>query len=206
VILFYRMNELFAPPLQRAPTQAAEGLPRWRWTVAELERMTAAGFFTEYDQFELLGGEIVPMMSSAGRRHETIRLELARQMYQLAPATVMVASEPQFNLAPDTFLKPDILIHPHAIKTYDLKGTDAWLVVEVAETSLSYDLKSKLPIYASHGVREYWVISAATLMTTVHRQPSGSTYGLVEEISPDGRLVPLLAPELAVSLNELDLD
>jgi hypothetical protein len=30
----------------------------------------------------------------------------------------------------------DILVHPRAIKTYDLRGPDALLVVEVAETSL----------------------------------------------------------------------
>jgi hypothetical protein len=41
------MNEIFSPPQQRPTTQAADGLPRWRWTVAEVERMTAAGYFHE---------------------------------------------------------------------------------------------------------------------------------------------------------------
>jgi Uma2 family endonuclease len=200
------MNELFAPPPQRPTTQAADGLPRWCWTVAEIERMAAAGFFNEYDQFELLGGEIVPMMSPAGRRHETIRLKLARRMNQLARKDVMIASEPQFNLSLDTYVKPDILVHPDAINTYDLQGADAWLVVEVAETSLSYDLKTKLPLYAAHGVPEYWVVDAATLMTTVHRQPAGNAYAVMEEAPPNARLVPSLAPDLAVSLDELNLD
>jgi Uma2 family endonuclease len=198
------MNERFTLPPQRPTTQAADGLPRWCWTVAEIERMAVAGFFTEYDQFELLGGEIVPM-SPAGRRHEIIRQEIAYRMARLAPDYVMVASEPQFNLGPDTFVKPDILVHPRAIKAYDLKGIDALLVVEVAETSLSYDLKTKLSLYASNGVREYWVIDAITLMTSMHRQPVGSAYAAKEEVPPRDRLVPVLAPELAVSLAELDL-
>jgi Uma2 family endonuclease len=149
---------------------------------------------------------MVPMMSPAGRRHETIRIKLARRMNQLAPTTVMIAAEPQFNLAADTFVKPDILVHPDAINTYDLKGTEASLLIEIAETSLSYDLKTKRPLYASHGVPEYWVINAATLMTTVHRQPAGNTYTDIVEVQPDTRLVPSLAPELAIFLNELDLD
>jgi Uma2 family endonuclease len=200
------MNELFIPPSPRATTQAADGLPRWRWTVAETEQLAAAGFFSEYDQFELLGGEIVPMMSPAGRRHETVRIKLARRMTRLAREDVMAAQEPQFNLNPDTFVKPDILVHPDAINTYDLRGADALLVIEVAETSLSYDLKTKLPLYASHGVPEYWVINAVTLMTTVHRQPSGNVYAATEELAREARLVPSLAPELAVSLSQLDLD
>jgi Uma2 family endonuclease len=198
------MNEYFTLPPQRPTTQAADGLPRWCWTVAEIERMAAAGFFTEYDQFELLGGEIVPM-SPAGRRHEIIRQEIAYRMTRLAPDDIMVASEPQFNLGPDTFVRPDILVHPRAIKAYDLKGTDALLVVEVAETSLSYDLKTKWSLYALHGVREYWVINAITLMTSVHRQPAGTAYAVKEEVPPRDRLVPVLAPELAVSLAGLDL-
>jgi Uma2 family endonuclease len=200
------MNKRFTLPPQRPTTQAADGLPRWCWTVAEVERMAAAGFFSEYDQFELLGGEIVPMMSPAGRRHEIIRQEIAYRMARLAPDDIMVASEPQFNLGPDTFVKPDILVHPRVIKAYDLKGTDALLVVEVAETSLRYDLKTKLPLYASHGVREYWVINAATRITTVHRQPTGNAYSLTDELPSSARLTPSLAPELSVSLNELSLD
>jgi len=200
------MNEHFVRQQLRPTTQAAEGLPRWRWTVAEMERIAAGGFFCDHDQFELIGGEMVPMMSPAGRRHETIRNKLARRMNQLARPTLMIAAEPQFNLAPDTFVKPDILVHPDAINTYDLKGTEAWLLIEVAETSLSYDLKTKRPLYASHGVPEYWVINAATLMTTVHRQPAGDTYADTVEVGPDTRLVPSLAPELALSLNELKLD
>ncbi len=77
------------------------------------------------------------------------------------------------------------------------------LVVEVAETSLSYDLKVKLPLYASSGVREYWVINA---VTRVHRQPAGNVYTDTDELPPTARLVPSLAPQLAVSLNELALD
>src|SRR5215468_10967093 len=198
------MNERFTMPPPRRTTQVADGLPRWRWTVAEVERMDAAGFFTEYDQIELLGGEIVPM-SPAGRRHEIIRQEVAHRMARLAPDDIMVASEPQFNLGPDTFVKPDVLVHPRAIKAYDLKGTDALLVVEVAETSLGYDLKTKLSLYASHGVREYWVINAVTLTTNVHRQPAGTAYAVKDEVPPRDRLIPFLAPELAVSLAELDL-
>ena len=45
------MNEHFTFPPQRPTTQAAEGLPRWRWTVTEIERVAAHGFFTEFDQF-----------------------------------------------------------------------------------------------------------------------------------------------------------
>jgi len=108
------MNEIFSPAQQRPTTQAADGLARWRWTVAEVERMTAAGLFHEYDRFELLGGEIVPM-APKGRRHEIIRLQLGFRFTRLAPEDVFVSPEPQFNLSPDTYLVPDLTLSLNAL-------------------------------------------------------------------------------------------
>jgi Uma2 family endonuclease len=196
------MNELFSPAQQHPTTQAAEGLPRWRWTVAEIERLTAAGYFHEDDRFELLGGEIVPM-SPKGRRHEIIGLKLGYRFTRLASEDIFVAAEPQFNLGPDTYLVPDLLVHPSTIDTPDVRGSDALLVVEIAETSVAYDLKTKVKLYAAHGVPEYWVINASTLMTTVHMQPSGDAYASAPEIAPDMLLVPTMVPGLAISLDAL---
>jgi Uma2 family endonuclease len=199
------MNEIFFPAPERPTTQAAEGLPRWCWTVAEIEKLAAAGFFHEDERFELVGGEIVPM-SPKGIRHEIIREELAFRFTRMAPEGIFVASESQLNLTQNTYTLPDILVRPAAIKTPRLSPGDALLVVEIADTSLSYDLKTKVPLYAAHGVREYWVVNAVTLMTSVHRRPSGTAYASVRELPPDARLVASLAPALAVSLGELDLD
>jgi hypothetical protein len=42
-------------------TTAAEGLPRPRFTVAEVEAMVAAGVVDGDERLELIGGELVPM-------------------------------------------------------------------------------------------------------------------------------------------------
>src|ERR1700676_888138 len=96
------MNEIFTPARRPPTTQAADGLPRWCWTVAEIEKMAATGFFHENERLELLGGEIVPM-SPKGRRHDIVREELSFRFTRLVPSGVFVASEPQFNLTPDTY-------------------------------------------------------------------------------------------------------
>jgi Uma2 family endonuclease len=197
------MNRIFIPPPQRRPTtQAADGLPRRRWLVAEIEKMAEDGYFREDERFELVGGEIVPM-SPKGRRHEIIRGVSAFRFTKWAPDGIFVISEPRFNLADDTYLNPDILVHPAALKTPDVRGGDALVVVEIADTSLHYDLNTKAPIYAAYGVREYWVINAGTLATMVHRKPSGKGYESVDEVAPGGTLTPTLVPALSVSLGAL---
>jgi Uma2 family endonuclease len=198
------MNEAFIRH-PRPTTRAAEGLPRWSWSVSEIERLSAGGYFREDDRFELVGGEIVPM-SPKGRRHEALREALAFRFSRAAPEGVFVASESQFNLADDTFVIPDMLVRPAAIRTPDLRGKDALLVVEVAETSLAYDRGMKARLFSSHGVREYGVINAATLVTAVHTRPSATGYGKITEIGPGDLLSPTLVPALAISLATIDVD
>jgi Uma2 family endonuclease len=198
------MNEHLRPDRLPATTQAAEGLPRRRWTVAELEAMVAKGIISEDERFELIGGEVVPMCPK-GARHEILRSELAFHMTQRAGAELRVVAEAQLNLTDDAYVLPDILVHPAAIKVPYVRGTTALLVIEIADSSLGYDQQTKAPLYASYGVQEYWVINAKTLLTTVYCKPSGSEYSQKEELTAEERLVPEAAPGLAVTLRDLDL-
>jgi Uma2 family endonuclease len=186
-------------------TQAGEGLVRRRFTVAEVESMVAAGILGEDERLELIGGELIPM-SPKGMRHENIRTELAFRVTRQVPTTLRVAAEAQLNLSDDVYLVPDILIYPGTKRVHSVRGPDTLLVVEIADSSLTYDLNTKAGIYATHGVREYWVINARTLDTRVHAAPSGSGYADVGEIPVSGRLTPRAVPEVAVSLGELELD
>ena len=199
------MNQHFKPAPRRTPTQAAEGLPRWRWSVAEIERMTAEGLLHEDEKIELIGGEIVPM-SPRGRRHEIIRGKVAMHFSRIAPLDVFVIAEPQFNLTDDSYTNPDILVHPAALLTPDVRGEDALLVIEISDSSLGFDLNTKAPLYAAHGVIEYWVINARTLVTTMHRQLQGATYVTRQKKAASRTLTPLLVPALAVALDDFDID
>jgi Uma2 family endonuclease len=199
------MNELHRPPFRPATTRAAEGLLRRRFTVAEIESMVASGIIAENERIELIGGEVVPM-SPKGRRHEVLRSELAFALSRQCPAHLKVASETPLDLGPDMAPQPDIIVFPAAMKAPDVDGRAVLLVIEIADTSLSYDLNTKPSIYASQGVREYWVINANSLETTVHRDPGVPGYGTVAKVSAEMLLRPHLAPELGVRLADIGLD
>jgi Uma2 family endonuclease len=185
-------------------TQAAEGLPRRRWSTAEVERMFALGLFHPEERFELIGGEIVPM-APRGRRHELVRDELAFRLGKLAPEAVRVVAEPQLNLTDDTYCGPDIAVRPVSISMPDVRGATALLVIEVSDSSLEYDLEGKAELYARLGAREYWVIEAWKLVTHVHLEPSPKGYRSVRKHAPSKLLTPTLAPALALRMRDLDL-
>jgi Uma2 family endonuclease len=183
-------------------TQAAEGLPRWRWTTAEVVRLSEIGVFKDTDRFELIGGEIVPM-SPAGPLHLKLAELLTDAWTDRALANVRVRNEQQFELATATYTLPDILVWPRSISIAELRGSDALLVVEVADSSLKKDMGPKRQLYAAHGVREYWVIEAVTRTATIHTQPENGNYTFVRVVPPSEQVLPVLVPGLAIRLIDL---
>ena len=177
---------------------------RRRWSVAEIEEIVKAGILAEDERFELIGGEIVPM-SPKGIRHERLKGTLAKYWYQRLPDGIELIPETTFHLDADTFVEPDFVFFRKSDGLANLKPQSCLLAVEVADSSLLYDLHRKSHLYAVFGVREVWVINAQTLLTHVHRRPGIDGYRDKPEIAPDRALVPDFAPGLAVTLGTLEL-
>jgi Uma2 family endonuclease len=187
-------------------TRAAEGLPRRRFTVAEVEAMVEAGVMEEDERVELIGGELVPM-SPKGNQHEVVKSALVDRWIRARPDECRLTQETTFRLSEDTYLEPDVVIYPRATGLKNLTAANALLVVEIADSSLRYDMGRKAALYAGFGVRELWVIDAVKLTTRVFRAPSESGYGETRNFDALDRLVPLFAPEaFALRLNELELE
>ena len=187
-------------------TSAAEGLPRRRFTVAEVEAMVAAGVMEEDERVELIGGELVPM-SPKGIRHEVLKKALLRIWYRVASDDIDLVPETTFRLSEDTYLEPDVIIYPRTSGLRGLTGANVLLVVEIADSSLRYDVGRKAALYASFGIRELWVIDAVRLTTRIFREPAVDGYRDVSDFGPTDQLSPLIAPAaFAVRLDELDLN
>jgi Uma2 family endonuclease len=199
------MNERLRPPSLPLTTQAAEGLPRRRWTVFEVEEMVRAGIIDEHERFELIGGEVVPM-AAKGARHEQVKIALNRFFQRAAPERLEIAQETTLRLDEDSFVEPDFCVFRRGLDLRLLDGEAVLLAVEVADTSLAYDLGRKIGVYAASGVPEVWVINATTLVTRVHgaRNPSG--YSEMTDLTYLKCLTPALVPELAVRLADLGLE
>ncbi len=79
----------------------------------------------------------------------------------------------------------------------------AYLVIEVAESSLDYDRDTKGPLYASSGVDEYWIVDVAARAIEVHTHPEGGRFTLVRRLLSDETATPRAFPGLAVRVQDL---
>ena len=175
---------------------------RRRFTVDEFERMGMAGILGPDERVELIAGEIIAM-SPAGRFHEVLRGHLAQAWSRKANEDRFVMAVMQLRLADDDQPVIDIGVLPFAVLPPDARGPDMLLVVEVADSSLAWDTKTKALVYAAAGVREYWVINARTRATLVHREPGPDGYQAITGVAAGEVVTPLLVPEVALRLTDL---
>jgi Uma2 family endonuclease len=198
------MNEHLRPPALPPTTSAAEGLPRRRFSVAEIEAMVEAGVIPAKERFELIGGEIVPM-SAKGIRHEVVKGELNRVWIQRIPDDVGMVPETTFRLSDDTYVEPDFVFYRRSVGLAGLKPATCLLAVEVADSSLLWDSGRKADLYASFGIAELWVIDVRDMATIVCRDPGPTGYRHVLRLPASETLRVSFAPVLDLSLAALDL-
>jgi len=99
------------------------------------------------------------------------------------------------------------VIYPRETGIRGLGADNVLLVVEIADSSLRYDVGRKAALYAGFGIRELWVIDAVRLTARVFREPAPDGYRDARDFGPPDRLAPLVAPEaFALSLDELELN
>ncbi|MEA2870624.1 MAG: hypothetical protein QOH67_600 [Hyphomicrobiales bacterium] len=183
-------------------TRAAEGYPRRAFTVEDVRRMIEAGIIREDERFELIEGEIVPV-SPSHDPHERIKSALILAIAPRLPEDLWLGVQSSIYLTERTFVEPDLCIYDQKLPLADVKGPDLQLVIEVADSTLAFDLGPKAKLYASFGVRELWVINANTRVTTVHTGPTATGWASVRDVQPAELLYVTALPGLTLKLAEL---
>jgi Uma2 family endonuclease len=70
---------------------------------------------------------------------------------------------------------------------------DLDLIIEIADTSLAFDLTIKATLYARAGIAEYWVLDVPGRRLIVHRNPEDGQYGTVTAYNEHESIAPLAA-------------
>jgi Uma2 family endonuclease len=181
-----------------------KGLIPARLTVDEVYTLTEAGVFAENENFELIDGEIVPMAAAKANWHEIMKSRLNRILVLSLPDDARLFVEPSVTLAPDLLVEPDLAVWRKDGLPREMRGPDLLMVIEVADSSLGYDLRIKAPLYARYGVRDYWVVDAVRQTIRVHRVSADGRYTDVEEYEAHDPVTALLLPDVTIRLDALD--
>jgi Uma2 family endonuclease len=164
-------------------------IARYRLTVGEYHRMAQAGILPDDARVELIQGELVAKAPVASR-HYWCTATLIRLLQQAVGDRAILACQAPVRLGDHDEPEPDFaLLKPDTPRGKGLPGpADCLLVVEVADSSLAFDLKVKSPLYALHQVSEYWVVDLKKQCLHLFRGPKGHGWTESRIIDPPARI------------------
>jgi Uma2 family endonuclease len=145
----------------------------------EYFRMGAAGVFAPDARLELIDGEIIEMAPIDPPHAGAVKRLLALFAKRAGDKAVLSVQDPLV-ISGRSVPQPDIaLLAPRSDYYSDAHPTasDVFLVVEVSDTTLRFDLRIKVPLYARCGVAEAWVVDVNERVIHVFRDPDASVYG-----------------------------
>jgi Uma2 family endonuclease len=184
------------PNVSMGERAMAEPLSVHLLTVDDYHAMVEAGILREDDRVELIDGQIIDKMP-LGPEHIRIVNVLNKLAVVRASDVVEVSIQNSVRLGLYDEPEPDVvLLKPNRDMTRVPHAEDVLLLVEVADSSVEFDKRIKLPRYAAVGIPEVWIVNIPEKRLECYRNPSLSGYKISRYLSEtdeaDAQMVPAL--------------
>jgi Uma2 family endonuclease len=161
-----------------------ERTTRVRLTVDDFLLLDRAGAFDHYGHTELIDGGVISM-NSQFRPHAYAKSELAFRLndaIRAARLDVSVLIEGSVALPPHNVPMPDIAVTNAARGEGPVPAESLLIAIEIADSTLRFDLGRKAKIYAAALVPEYWVVDLKGARIVRMTQPGAKGYTVRDEV------------------------
>ena len=188
------------------PEEPADVLAgRHRFTVDDYVAMEAAGILYKSDRVELIDGVII-VMPPIGDPHVggTNWINTLLLPPLIGRATVQMTGPIYLN--DNTAPEPDAVLKrwnpPGSGRLERTTPGDVYLVIEFADSSLTYDRGAKLARYAAANIPEVWVANLRTREVTSYAEPSGAEYAVIHTYRVGESISPRAFPDLVLAVSD----
>jgi Uma2 family endonuclease len=182
-----------------------DGIRRHRISVDEYYRMAEEGILPPDARVELIEGEIIDR-APIGIAHGTAVLELNQRLMRAAGDLALVLPQSALRLSDISEPQPDFSLLKPPVGSYRKRlpaAGDTLLIIEVSDSTLSYDIQVKAPLYASHGIPEYWIVDLNGPQLRFFRAPKIGQYTEVTSTAELGLVAPVALPGVQIDLTDL---
>ena len=167
--------------------------------------MAEKGMFEPDERVELIDGEIFTM-SPVGSLHVRCVNFLTRTLSRMLGDEYLVSVQNPIVSSNDTEPQPDVTIllsNSDLFKNQLPTGNDTVIVIEVADTSASFDRNRKFPKYAQAGIPEAWLIDLKRDVVEIHSDPGSHGYGVVQTFRRGERAASKRIETIDLSVDEI---
>ncbi len=178
-----------------------------RVSIAEYERMIGEGAFEPHEEHhvELIRGEIREM-SPIYPPHEGALDYLVYWSIDNAPRDrVWIRNQNSLGIPElESIPEPDLFwVRKRDYSKVRPTVEDVFLLIEVADSSLSFDRGKKADLYAEAGIADYWIANVKQRVIEVHRQPVDGRYQEIETYAVGQSVAPLEFPEIKLAVGDV---
>ena len=169
------MSTAIAVPIE---PPMAPGPRRHPITVSEYFRMGETGVLDPGARVELIAGDLIDM-PPIGPTHAGKTNRLNHLLTTAVGARAIVSTQNPVVLGRLTAPQPDLALLRFRDDYYESTHPgpeDCLLLIEVSESSLAHDRRTKLPLYARFGIPEVWIIDCPGRHLDMHRDPQDGRY------------------------------
>lgn len=147
-------------------------------TVKQYDSMIKNGIFDDNDRIELINGVIIEKMPK-GTKHSSITDRATRIFYRTLNDQLLIRNQNPIWL--DEFSEPEPDIVLTTIKEDEYETThptpnEIFLILEVSDSTLSYDRNTKAIAYSRAGIRQYLLLNIQDNTIEDYREPSTDGY------------------------------
>ena len=178
---------------------------RVRFSREAYHRMFEAGLLDDEKRYELIDGVIV-MMSPIGPGQGGLIGRLNEFFVKHLPDELQCRVQLPIVVSDHSEPEPDFAIvrrEPMDYRREHPTPAEVVLLIEVSKTSLTFDLGTKLQVYASAGIAEYWVVDEIRSKVIVHCDRVAGSYRSVQIFMAPATIAPLAAPACQLDLGWL---
>lgn len=176
-----------------------------KFTTQQYHLMHEAGVFGHGDRLELINGEITEM-SPIGRKHEVCVTRLNELFFSRLLGKVQIWSQNPIRLEDKSEPQPDFAILKRRDDFYEEAlptPADILLIIEVADSTISYDREVKMPLYAAAGIPEMWLFDVNEQVIFGYSQPAAKGYKKMQRYEKDDNFFMMAFPDISFSWQEL---
>jgi Uma2 family endonuclease len=176
-----------------------------RFSVEEYHRMAEAGILKPDDRVELLDGDIIPMAPMSSR-HAAVVSKIGRWLSRKLADHALIRTQLPVRLDDYSEPEPDIALVRFRENDYadaHPAPADIFLLVEVAQSSLTFDREIKIPQYARAGVSEVWLFNLEHQHVECFSEPGPRGYAVTRIVRRGATLAPHAFPHASANLDDL---
>ena len=153
-------------------------LMRKKFRTDEVYQMMEIGILPEESGWELIDGEIIHRMTIGSRHAGTIK-RLGEMFRDLTRDKALISIQDPIHIDDYNEPEPDLALLKRRDDFYSQshpRPSDILLIVEISDSTLSYDREIKKTIYAEAEIGEFWLINLKQDTIETYSNPSNGIY------------------------------